>query len=184
MGVRVPLSDRATLIACAMCPERSRTLLGHSRDLSQGERANMWTEVLLPAQCLVMGGRGPLRPHSAAERSADTTWYICRERPPPPAGRRHRVLRTPWVGCAREPATVRVLSVNTCRLLPEATKSAPARSRNSRKLPTPLGRCHWLRLVSRVGRRAVHHTGGAPHGRRAAKRGVVSTRHCASWVRT
>jgi hypothetical protein len=34
----------------------------------------MWTEVLLPAQCLVMGGRGPLRPHSVAERSAHTTW--------------------------------------------------------------------------------------------------------------
>src|SRR5262249_12112052 len=47
----------------------------------------------------------------------------------------------------REPATVRVLSVNSRRLLPTATKGAPATSRNSRKLPSRLGRCHWLRLV-------------------------------------
>ena len=56
---------------------RRRADLGRypdSRDLSQGERANRWIEVLLPTQCLVMGGRGPLRPHSAAERSAHTTW--------------------------------------------------------------------------------------------------------------
>ena len=111
-----------------LCPERSRTLLGHSRDLSQGEHANMWIEVLLPAQCLVMGGRGPLRPHSAAERSAHTTWKsavsvhirglvggIASSEPLP-------------LGCAREPAAVRVLSVNSRRLMPTATKNAPATS--------------------------------------------------------
>src|SRR5262249_1770002 len=47
----------------------------------------------------------------------------------------------------REQADVRVLSVNSRRLLPTATKSAPATSRNFRKLPTRLGRCHCLRLV-------------------------------------
>src|SRR5262245_20017146 len=46
------------------------------------------------------------------------------------------------------PATVRVLSVNSRRLLPKATKSAPATSWDSRKLPARLGRCHCLRLIS------------------------------------
>jgi hypothetical protein len=43
--------------------------------------------------------------------------------------------------------SVRVLSVNSRRLLPTATKSAPATSRNSRKLSARLGRCHCFRLV-------------------------------------
>ena len=47
----------------------------------------------------------------------------------------------------REPATVRVLSVNSRRPMPKVTKSAPATSWNSRTLPTRLGRCHCLRLV-------------------------------------
>ena len=88
----------------------------------------MWTEVLLPAQCLVMGGRGALRPHSAAERSAHTTWKSA-------VSVHLRLLvggiassEPLGVGCAREPATVRVLSVNTRRLMPTATKSAPATS--------------------------------------------------------
>jgi hypothetical protein len=34
----------------------------------------MWIELLPAVQCLAMGRRGPLRPHSAAERSAHTTW--------------------------------------------------------------------------------------------------------------
>src|SRR5262245_37565729 len=48
----------------------------------------------------------------------------------------------------RETATVRVLSVKSCRLMPKATRSAPATSWNSRKLPARLGRCHGLRLVT------------------------------------
>src|SRR5262245_47866676 len=47
----------------------------------------------------------------------------------------------------RAPATVRVLSVNTRRPPPKATKSAPATSWDSRKLPARLGRCHCLRLI-------------------------------------
>src|SRR5262249_23758526 len=88
---------------------------------------------------------------------------ICRQRPPPPAGGGHRVLRNLGVGCAREPATVRVLSVNSSRLLPKATKSASATSRNSRQLPARLGRCRSLRLVlSLLGSRTVTQQG--PNG--------------------
>jgi hypothetical protein len=51
--------------------------------------------------------------------------------------------------------TVRVLSVNSQRLLPKATKNAPAASRNSRTLPARLGRCHCLRRVFHHLRAAV-----------------------------
>jgi hypothetical protein len=52
--------------------------------------------------------------------------------------------RTP---CSTRAATVRVLSVNSRRLVPTATKSVPATSWNSRTLPTSLGRCEiWSRV--------------------------------------
>jgi len=64
-------------------------------------------------------------------------------------GRRHRPPEHRRQPGAREPASVRVLSVNRRRLMTKATKSAPATSRNSRSLPARLGRCHCLRLVWR-----------------------------------
>src|SRR5262249_2643859 len=56
--------------------------------------------------------------------------------------------RASYMTRAREPATVRVLAVNGCRLVPKATKSAPATSWNSRTLPARLARCHCLGLVT------------------------------------
>jgi len=102
----------------------------------------MWTEVLLPAQCLVMGGRGALRPHSAAERSAHTTWKSA-------VSVHLRLLvggiassEPLGVGCAREPATVRVLSVNSRRLVPTATRNAPATGVEFSAVPVRLGRSY------------------------------------------
>jgi hypothetical protein len=90
----------------------------------------MWIEVLLPAQCLVMGGRGPLRRHSAAERSAHTTWKSA-------VSVHLRLLvgsiassEALGVGCAREPAgcpcSVRVL-------LPTPADSNQERTGNRRE---------------------------------------------------
>jgi len=57
-------------------------------------------------------------------------------------GEQTRAVASCVSGTAMGAATVRVLSVNSRRLLPKATKSAPATSWNFRKLPTRLGRCH------------------------------------------
>jgi hypothetical protein len=100
-------------------------------DLSRGERANMRIELLPPAQCLVMGGRGPLRPHSAAERSAYTTWKSAVSVHTRRVGRGHRVLRTPWRWVRPRasdcPCSVRVL-------LPTPADSNQERAGNRREI--------------------------------------------------